>query len=519
MLQNLLLLYESRNDLLVVFVFYLSLHFCFSMMIALNGRFQLEVDLDRTEGKLGELRPGFWNMSSSFSKQNATRTFATHLSLGLKAMLDPGSTLSADEWNVNRFKKPSSGREDLVLKTLQVIGLTFIPFALHNIILMTMMNQRGEKHMQRASASWFMARSMVIMSIDEEIIANQDPAIGNYFSPPAARASWQYHPSEDHQLPLSENQHLDDHGRRLWRNFPQHVNEKLSELEKVVSEQGSESGKGTFNEKGIDIQGVELEVWCGHPGHEYEKHTLTIHVMIQQKIFTFLHPHEHKNVEYKVMKSSDIERRYFHKVPRVSALIWNKMNLEEGPQRPEGNEIENPKLAQALQKRQARDRAEFTQREWDGFGISNLSHDSFIRVVVGNCDSFFQPLSACSWVVDLTLDLKVLPEQFSSYLQSSTQCFKCEECGHTLFESTDESHPDQVRYMFPNGDPSLLEKLERVKLESLERVTYKCKSQNCRQQFLRSKCPKCHTLSVASCPRCQEVARGGDARASGSGAK
>ena len=135
-----LLLYESRNDFLVVFVFYLSLHFCFSMMIALNGRFQLEADLDRTEGKLGELRPGFWNMSSSFSKQNATRTFATHLSLGLKAMLDPGSTLSAEEWNINRFEKPSSGREDLVLKALLVIGLTFIPFALHNIILMTMMN-------------------------------------------------------------------------------------------------------------------------------------------------------------------------------------------------------------------------------------------------------------------------------------------------------------------------------------------------------------------------------------------
>jgi hypothetical protein len=406
------------------------------MMIALNGRFQLEADLDRTEGKLGELRPGFWNMGSSFSKQNATRTFATHLSLGLKAMLDPGSTLSAEEWNVNRFEKPSSGREDLVLQVLQVIGLTFIPFALHNIILMTMMNQRGEKHIQRASASWFMARSMVIMSIDEEIIAT---GIEEYFSQPAARESWQYYPSEDHQFSLSEDQHLDGNGRRLWRNFSQTVNDELSKHEKSVSEQGSQSGKQAFDKEGIEISDVELEVWCGE---EYKMHKLTIHVKIQQKIFTFLHPDNHKNVEYKVMKSPHIERCYFDKVP---------------------------------------------------------------------------PLD--SWVVDLTLDLKVLPAQFSSYLQSSTQCFKCEECGHTLFESTDESHPDQVRYMFPNGDPSLLEKLERATLESLERVTYKCKSQKCRQQFLRSKCPKSHTLSVASCPRCQEVVRGGDARASGSGAK
>ena len=469
-----LLLYESRNDFLVVFVFYLSLHFCFSMMIALNGRFQLEVDPNRTEG-------------ASFSKQNATRTFATHLSLGLKAMLDPGSTLSSTNWNVNRFEKPSSGREDLVLQVLQVIGLTFIPFALHNIILMTMMNQRGEKHIQRASASWFMARSMVIMSIDEEIIAT---GIEEYFSQPAARESWQYYPSEDHQFSLSEDQHLDGNGRRLWRNFSQTVNDELSKHEKSVSEQGSQSEKQAFDKEGIEISDVELEVWCGE---EYKMHKLTIHVKIQQKIFTFLHPDNHKNVEYKVMKSPNIERRYFDNVPLFPyGLIWtrNKMNLEECSQRPEGKEIKNQKLAQALLKRQARDRVEFTQEEWDGFGVSKLSHDSFIP---GIGDIFFRPLSADSWVVDLTLDLKVLPAQFSSYLQSSTQCFKCEDCGLEQHESTD-------------------------KVSQLERVTYRCKSKKCRKEFLRSKCPICKTLSVASCPGCQEVVCGGDARASGSGA-
>jgi len=474
-LQNLLLLYESRNDFLVVFVFYLSLHFCFSMMIALNGRFQLEVDPNRTEG-------------ASFSKQNATRTFATHLSLGLKAMLDPGSTLSSTNWNVNRFEKPSSGREDLVLQVLQIIGLTFIPFALHNIILMTMMNQRGERHIQRASASWFMARSMVIMSIDEEIIANETE-ITSYFSQPAARASWQYHPSDDHQLSLSRLD--DDHGRREWRKFSQTVNDKLSKHENSVSKEG------------IEIPEVELEVWCGE-NKEYKKHKLTIHVQIQKKIFTFLHPDNHKNVEYKVMKSPNIERRYFDNVPLFPyGLIWtrNKMNLEECSQRPEGKEIKNQKLAQALLKRQARDRVEFTQEEWDGFGVSKLSHDSFIP---GIGDIFFRPLSADSWVVDLTLDFKVLPAQFSSYLQSSTQCFKCEECGHKMFQKPNESKDERT--------------VKSPKVSQLKRVTYKCKGKNCREEFLRSKCPKCHALSVASCPGCQEVVCGGDARASGSGA-
>ena len=500
-LQNLLLLYEARGDFLVVFVFYLCLHFCFSTMIALNGRFQLE---EPSQGKTGDLQN---QMFSGSPKQNATQSFTEHLGLGLKAMLDPGSTLDSKMFKADRFSRPSSGREDMVLQVLQVIGLTFIPFALHNIILATMMSKRGEQYSARASASWFMARSMVIMSIDEEITAIHNQDIENYFSPATESACWQYHPgieaekvfraeecgsrssrrdSVTRQLSLSVADQkagfLDEDGRRKWQEADKPFNKKLSELEKK-QEEGRDSGKSPCDdESDEEMENVALQVWCPAE-NRYEEHTLTIHVNMEQKTFTFQHPVDREKKTYKLMKVPVDVKRYFSHVPRVSGLTWIKC---VDTKKPAGTEIRNSRLKGALREKvRLESRFEFNQREWDEFEVSNLSDKSFISVD----GKFFQPLSVQSWVVDLTLDLEVLPAQFTSYMQSPTQSFKCEECGHTLFESTDAPHTE------------------------LQQVMHKCTT--CRTQFLRSKCPECHALSVSSCPRSCE----GDARASGSGAR
>ena len=506
-LQNLLLLYEARGDFLVVFVFYLCLHFCFSTMIALNGRFQLE---EPSQGKSGDLQN---QMFSGSPKQNATQSFTEHLGLGLKAMLDPGSTLDSKMFKADRFSKPSSGREDMVLQVLQVIGLTFIPFALHNIILATMMSKRGEQYSARASASWFMARSMVIMSIDEEITAIHDQDIENYFSPATESASWQYHPGIEAEKVFSANEcgsrssrrpsvtrqlslsvadenadFLDKNGRRKWRSFPDPVNERLSKMEKDHEEK-RDSDKSPIGSDGVfvPVKDVALHVWCPRrtqsEENRYEEHTLTIHVNMEQKTFTFQHPVDREKKTYKLMKVPVDVKRYFSHVPRVSGLTWIKC---VDTKKPAGTEIRNSRLKGALREKvRLESRFEFNQREWDEFEVSNLSDKSFISVD----GKFFQPLSVQSWVVDLTLDLEVLPAQFTSYMQSPTQSFKCEECGHTLFESTDAPHTE------------------------LQRVPHKCTT--CGTQFLRSKCPECHALSVSSCPRSCE----GDARASGSGAR
>ena len=61
--------------------------------------------------------------------------------------------------------------EDIFLAVVGVIGLTIVPFALHNIILATMMSMRGEQYQAHATGMWRLARAMIIMSIDQEIIA------------------------------------------------------------------------------------------------------------------------------------------------------------------------------------------------------------------------------------------------------------------------------------------------------------------------------------------------------------
>jgi hypothetical protein len=163
--ENLLLLYESRKDFMVVIVFSLLPHFSVSLALALKDRYKRETFHNRTDNSSFAVN----QQTTHGSKQQATNEFASRISGFLAAILDPtferaGVLESLGEMNW----------EDVVLAVVRVIGMMIVPFALHNIILATMMSKRGEQYQAHANGMWKLARAMIIMSIDEEIVTHKN---------------------------------------------------------------------------------------------------------------------------------------------------------------------------------------------------------------------------------------------------------------------------------------------------------------------------------------------------------
>jgi hypothetical protein len=166
--ENLLLLYESRKDFMFVIVFYLVPHFSVSLALALKDRYRRDTAMDNVHFGTDNSSSTVNQSTTHGSKIQATNGLATSLSMLLEAILDPsfGGTGVQDSPGEMNW-------EDIVLAVVRVIGMTIVPFALHNIILATMMNKRGEQYQAHATAMWKLARSMIIMSIDQEIIATR----------------------------------------------------------------------------------------------------------------------------------------------------------------------------------------------------------------------------------------------------------------------------------------------------------------------------------------------------------
>ena len=166
--ENLLLLYESRKDFMVVIVFYLVPHFSVSLALALKDRYRRDTAEENFHNRTDNSSFAV-NQTTHGSKQQATNEFASRISGFLEAILDPtfdraGVLESPEEMNW----------EDVVLAVVRVIGMIIVPFALHNIILATMMSKRGEQYQAHASGMWKLARAMIIMSIDEEIVTHKN---------------------------------------------------------------------------------------------------------------------------------------------------------------------------------------------------------------------------------------------------------------------------------------------------------------------------------------------------------
>ena len=166
--ENLLLLYESRKDFMVVIVFSLLPHFSVSLALALKDRYRRDTAEENFHNRTDNSSFAV-NQTTHGSKQQATNEFASRISGFLAAILDPtferaGLLESPGEMNW----------EDVVLAVVRVIGMIIVPFALHNIILATMMSKRGEQYQAHASGMWKLARAMIIMSIDEEIVTHKN---------------------------------------------------------------------------------------------------------------------------------------------------------------------------------------------------------------------------------------------------------------------------------------------------------------------------------------------------------
>ena len=166
--ENLLLLYESRKDFMVVIVFSLLPHFSVSLALALKDRYRRETAEENFHNRTDNSSFAVNQQTTHGSKQQATNEFASRISGFLEAILDPtferaGVLESPEEMNW----------EDVVLAVVRVIGMMIVPFALHNIILATMMSKRGEQYQAHASGMWKLARAMIIMSIDEEIVTHK----------------------------------------------------------------------------------------------------------------------------------------------------------------------------------------------------------------------------------------------------------------------------------------------------------------------------------------------------------
>ena len=176
MAQNVLLLYEARTDFMYIFFFYLILHGGFSFVLVMQSRFKLGNNSQFTQTQL---------------KHNTTNLFYNRFACALRALVDHNS---ADEFKL--APNPEGiGRIDAILQILRLIGFTFVPFVLSSSILGAMMSKHGEKYHKQASTSWNMARSMIIMSIDEEIIANQED-LQKYFGSDTNDDCWLFKETE-----------------------------------------------------------------------------------------------------------------------------------------------------------------------------------------------------------------------------------------------------------------------------------------------------------------------------------
>ena len=259
-----------------------------------------------------------------------------------------------------------------MLEALRLVGLTFIPFALHNIILATMMSKRGEKYAENASATWKMARSMIILSIDEEIVSNAGTlcSVEDYFRGEQVQGRWLYTRAASQSCsPDCENNTAT--GRRAWREFSEHDHDRLNKLEEKFNNRQEEISARGQKEQHLGQEGQQELA-----GVDLHGTSRDIAIDWQRSIFSV--SENGTTVYYKMMRQQQDHKVYF----------------------------------QDVHEHEERERASERGRASDSGGGSE------------------DPATGCSssaasdgaaWVVDLTLNFEVEAEQFSSYMQTETQ--------------------------------------------------------------------------------------------------
>ena len=194
MARNVLLLYEARTDFMYIFFFYLILHGGFSFVVVMQSRFRLDSNSNFTQTNSNITQTNS-NITQTQLKHNATKFFSDIFAGALRAMMDHNSPVELFKDKLAP-KQEGKGRINAILEILRLIGFTFVPFVLSSSILGAMMSKHGDKYQKQASTSWNMARSMIIMSIDEEIIANQED-LREYFEGDTNDDCWLFKETED----------------------------------------------------------------------------------------------------------------------------------------------------------------------------------------------------------------------------------------------------------------------------------------------------------------------------------
>ena len=262
--QYLLMLHKIRSELVALVTFFFLVNCAFSLLLALHMRF----DIQATDDADGATSAAQVRDDISKAKNRATHKFADVVSSSFSFLIDPKDP--------NSDHIPFAGadrRLQILLNFVRAIGFSCVPFVLSQSVLATMMSKIGEEFKEREKASFTMGRSIVLMSIDEELLA-QTPEKTDYF--PArdpASSEWlfkQYDEETCYDWEALEFESEEEHKQVVnYAENPQRWKRGESKVEFGVKRRGPGGSKGekwSFDFHRMRCEGVAGGNRCGACG-------------------------------------------------------------------------------------------------------------------------------------------------------------------------------------------------------------------------------------------------------------
>ena len=159
--RHLILLYQTSFDLVKVVFFFLLVNASFSLVLCLDYRFRRE----REEQGRG----------ISESKREASQEFMKLLSSFRAFLVETNDNVGGEE-STEKFPAINAGYDPwgMMLGFVASIGFTMVPFILSQSLLATLMGKRGEESQEQAVGIFKMGRAIVLMGIDDELLANEE---------------------------------------------------------------------------------------------------------------------------------------------------------------------------------------------------------------------------------------------------------------------------------------------------------------------------------------------------------
>jgi len=152
-------------------------------------------------------------------------------------------------------------------------------------------------------------------------------------------------------------------------------------LSVIISSVQIEAVSDLINRESISLKQARRKRWPEHEGKDSP---------ISSEVFRRLNLADDEGNEKlfeqeDAARPSDMTRKLLERLHFISGQASGVRWLNIGATAPKGQELENMKLAEALQSK-----AEFTREEWQAFKVDNLRLDTYIK----SGDRYFQPISA-----------------------------------------------------------------------------------------------------------------------------